>query len=503
MGTRLRKVLIANRGEIAIRIIRACHQLGIATVAVFSEPDREALHVRAAGEAYALGGVTAAESYLNSGKLLEIASLAGADAVHPGYGFLSENQQFANAVEEQGLTFIGPRAVTIGLMGDKSAAKELMRKAGVPIIPGYSGEDQGDQTLRAEAEKIGLPLLVKAAHGGGGKGMRVVRSMAAFQTALEAARRESEAAFGSGRLLLEKYLDPVRHIEIQILGDSHGNQVHLLERECSIQRRHQKLLEESPSPSVSAQLRAALGKAALASARAVNYRNAGTVEFLLDARGRFYFLEMNTRLQVEHPVTEWVTGIDLVHAQLRIAAGEPLAIEQKDIAPRGHAIEARLYAEDPAKGFAPQSGVVKELHEPSGPGVRIDSCLYAGCEVSMHYDPMLAKVIGCGATRAEAIAKLDWALSNMLLCGIATNIPYLREVLAMPAFREGQTDTRFLERLLPSWEPRLPPLEIALIAAYHGATAVRPHGRKHPSVEVSPWTTLTQFRLGETPGLKN
>jgi 3-methylcrotonyl-CoA carboxylase alpha subunit len=499
MGRMIRRVLVANRGEIAVRIIRACHQLGLEAVAVHSEPDARALHVRLADEAMPLRGRTAAETYLDISQILAAASAARVDAIHPGYGFLSENDDFAMLVQNSGFVFIGPKASTIALMGDKSAAKDIMEKAGVPVVPGYSGFDQSDERLRVEAQRIEPPVLIKAAHGGGGKGMRLVEDLSRFQEAVEAARRESMAAFGSERLLLERHLKPVRHIEVQILGDQFGKCVHLLERECSIQRRHQKIIEECPSPMVTDELRQRLGAAALLAAQAVSYSNAGTVEFLVDEAGAFYFLEMNTRLQVEHPVTEWVTGVDLVHQQLHVASGRPLELRQSDIRPRGHAIEARVYAEDPAAGFSPSVGTVTAVQEPVGPGIRVDSCLFPGQEVSMFYDALLAKVTAYGWTRLTAIENLDWALARLLICGIVTNVPYLRAILAQSSFHAGDTSTDFLATHLPDWQPEPPPLEVVLAAALHASSTARSSSRfsgETPAHVPSPWTRLSGFRTG-------
>jgi 3-methylcrotonyl-CoA carboxylase alpha subunit len=498
MPRKIRRVLVANRGEIAVRIIRACHQLGLEAVAVYSEPDVGALHVRLADVVRPLRGHSAAETYLDAAQILAAAHSSRADAIHPGYGFLSENDDFAMLAHNSGFVFVGPKASTIALMGDKSAAKDIMDKAGVPIVPGYQGFDQSDERLRREAARIGVPILIKAAHGGGGKGMRLVEDLSGLQEALEAARRESSSAFGSERLLLESYVQPARHIEVQILGDNFGKCVHLLERECSIQRRHQKIIEECPSPFVTPELRQKLGAAALVAAEAVSYSNAGTVEFLVDERGAFYFLEMNTRLQVEHPVTELATGIDLVRQQLWVAMGRPLAIRQSDVAPRGHAIEARLYAEDPANGYAPSAGTVTSVVEASGPGVRVDSCLFPGAEVSTYYDAMLAKVIAYGLDRPTAIENLDWALSRTLVCGIVTNVPYLRAILAQRAFHAGETDTGFLQAHLSEWKPEPPPLEVALLAALRGQPArSRPRGGLAAAPAApGPWSELSGFRTG-------
>jgi acetyl/propionyl-CoA carboxylase alpha subunit len=498
MPPRIRRVLVADRGEIAVRIIHACHQLGLEAVALFSEPDARSLHVRLADQAWPLRGRSPAETYLDRSQVLAAASALKCDAVHPGCGFLSENDEFAMLVQNSGLVFVGPRASTIALMADKSAAKDIMEKAGVPVVPGYSGFDQRDERLEHEARRIGTPLLIKAAlGGGGGKGMRLVQDPAEFSQALQAARHESRAAFGSERVLLESHLRPVRHVEVQILGDHFGKCLHLLERECSIQRYHQKIIAECPAPAMDEPMRQRICAAALLAAQAVSYTNAGTVEFLLDDAGRFYFLEMNTRLQVEHPVTEWVTGVDLVRQQLHIAAGRPLELRQSEIRPRGHAIEARVHAEDPSAGFTPGSGTVTALQEPAGPFVRIDSCLFPGCEVPADSDPLLAKLSAFGWTRSEAIERLDWALGRLLICGLPTNVSYLRAILAQSAFHAADTCTEFLELHLADWTPEPPPLEAALIAALalsaQGARAERsaPGGQA-----ASPWSRLAGFRAG-------
>ncbi len=440
-----RSVLIANRGEIAVRVITACQELGIRTIAVYSDADREAAHVRAADEAYRIGPAPAAASYLNIEAILAAARLAGAEAIHPGYGFLSENAEFAEACVRAGIVFIGPPPEAIRLMGSKTAAKRAVEADGVPTVPGYAGDARDSRTLRREAERIGYPLMLKASAGGGGKGMRAVLSPDAFDEALEAARREALAAFGDDSVFLEKLLVAPRHIEFQVLADQYGTIVHLGERECSIQRRHQKVVEESPSPALTPALRAEMGAAAVRAARAAGYVNAGTCEFLLDADGSYYFLEMNTRLQVEHPVTENVTGLDLVHAQLRIAAGEPLEFEQQRIVPRGHSIEVRLYAEDPATGYLPSIGKVYTFAPPRAPGVRVDAGIASGDEVTLHYDPMLAKLIVAAEDRTAAVERLRWALDHFAVLGVATNLPLLRAIAADEAFVAGETTTAFLD----------------------------------------------------------
>lgn len=440
-----KKILIANRGEIAVRIIRACQAMNIATVAVYSEADRNALHVRLADEAYLLGPAPSSESYLRTDKIFEVLAQSGAEAVHPGYGFLSENASFARELKAKGIVLIGPSPEAMTLMGSKIAAKETMEKAGVPTVPGYFGSDQSLERLQSEAQQIGFPLLVKASAGGGGKGMRVVHQPEELAEALAAAQREARNAFGDDTVFLERYFEKVRHIEFQIMADHHGNTVHVFERECSIQRRHQKIVEESPSVALSESLRAKMGAAAVQAAQAVQYTNAGTVEMLLDEHQQFYFLEMNTRLQVEHPVTEMVSGVDLVQTQIQVAAGQPLAFTQAELQCTGHAIEVRIYAEDPDQNFMPTTGTVSTLKEPTGTGIRVDSALDTGYAVTPYYDPMLAKLIVHGATRAEAIEKMQQALQNYVLLGLTTNINYLQRILAHPAFGEGNTYTYFIQ----------------------------------------------------------
>ena len=487
-----RKVLIANRGEIAVRIARTLRVMGIGVVAVYSEADRTALHVQVADEAYEIGPAPALESYLNIAAVLDAATRSGVEAIHPGYGFLSENPAFAEAVTAAGIVFIGPTADAMRAMGDKAGAKRLMQQAGVPIVPGYSGDDQSDATLRAEAERVGFPLLVKAVAGGGGMGMREVHDAADFADALAAARRTAHRAFGDDRVMLERLILRPRHVEVQIFGDTFGDVVSLGERECSIQRRHQKVIEESPSPAVTPALRKRLGAAAVAAAKAVGYVNAGTVEFLLDARGEFSFLEMNTRLQVEHPVTEAVTGLDLVRLQLAIAAGKPLPFAQDAVRISGHAIECRVYAEDPARDYLPQTGTVTALVEPQGPGLRIDGMLSTGATITPYYDPLLAKVIAHGATREEAIARMQTALAGYRIAGVVTNLPQLRSVIATDAYRAGDTHTGFLAE---HWRPAMHaplPAEILLAIAGHEATR---HLRPDPTA-ASPWQILGPLRFG-------
>ena len=443
-----KKILIANRGEIAVRVIRACHEMGITAVAVYSEVDRAALHVRKADEAYPIGAAAAAESYLNIAKILDVARQSGAEAIHPGYGFLSENARFAQACVDVGVKFIGPKVAAMNAMGSKTRARQAMERAGVPFVPGTSRGLESIEEAEEVAARIGYPVMLKAAASGGGKGMRLVHTPDQLKSSLDAARSEAERSFGDGEVYIEKAILNPRHIEMQILADEHGNTLYLGERECSLQRRHQKVLEEAPSPIVDLDMRRRMGEVAVRVARAANYTNAGTVEFLVDQRKNFYFLEMNTRLQVEHPVTELVTGLDLVHLQIRIAAGEKLPLRQEDVQIRGHAMECRIYAEDPDNNYFPSPGKITLLLEPSGPGIRTDSGMYEGWTVPMDYDPLLAKLIGYGSDREQAIARLTRALDEYFVGGIKTNIALFRRILADPDFRAGKLDTGFLDRLL-------------------------------------------------------
>jgi len=442
--TPLRRVLVANRGEIAVRIIRACRELGVESVAVFSDPDRLAPHVRLADRAVPIGPAPASESYLDVERLLDAARRTGVDAVHPGYGFLAENAAFARRVDEAGLVWVGPPAEAIAAMGDKTEARERMRAAGVPVIPGSEGAVEDPDEARAAAERIGYPVMLKAAAGGGGKGMRVVREPGEFESAFRGARSEAGQAFGDERVYLERFLDSPRHIEIQVLADEHGRTVHVGERECSIQRRHQKLIEEAPSPAIDAETRERMGRVAIAAAEAVGYRSAGTVEFLFQD-GEFFFLEMNTRIQVEHPVTELVWEVDLVQEQLRVAAGETLSWQPPEDAPRGHAIECRIGGEDPRAGFLPSAGRIGALRVPSGPGVRWDGGIESGFEVGLHYDPLLAKLIAHAPTRDEAIDRMARALDELEVVGPATSAPFHRAVMREPDFRAGRLSIRYVE----------------------------------------------------------
>jgi acetyl-CoA carboxylase biotin carboxylase subunit len=450
-----KKILIANRGEIAIRITRACRELGIGSVAVFSDADRDSLHVFLADEAYHIGPSPSKESYLNYRKVIEVAKLSGADAIHPGYGFLSENTTFARACEEAGITFIGPTVANIEAMGDKISAKALMKKAGVPTVPGSDGSVETVEAAVKIAEKIGLPVIIKASAGGGGKGMRVVRKMEELESAFRACRSEGQNYFADPTVYIEKFINDPKHIEIQVFGDKHNNHVHLFERECSVQRRNQKIIEESPSPSVPQEVRLRMGDVSVAAAKQINYVGAGTIEFIFDNKTKeFYFMEMNTRLQVEHPITEIVTGFDLVREQISVAAGKPLSFKQSDIKQKGHAIEARICAEDPVT-YKPSPGVIRACRHPQGPFMRVDSYAYPGYNVPIFYDPMIAKLITWGETREEAINRMQRALTEFVLTGIKTNIVLHKTILDHPTFRDGSYTTQFIEKNFEVIEPQL------------------------------------------------
>ena len=485
------KILIANRGEIACRVVRTARRLGIRTVAVYSDADAHAVHVAACDEAYRLGPPPPRESYLDGRRILEIARATGAQAIHPGYGFLSENEGFARACAEAGVVFIGPPPAAIAAMGSKSAAKAIMGKAGVPLVPGYHGDDQDPALLAREAARIGFPVLIKATAGGGGKGMKIVRAAGEFDAALASARREAQAGFGDDRVLIERYLASPRHIEIQVFGDTHGAAVSLFERDCSVQRRHQKVLEEAPAPGMTPLRRRAMGEAAVAAAKAIGYVGAGTVEFIAEQDGTFYFMEMNTRLQVEHPVTEMVTGLDLVEWQLRVASGEHLPVAQERLAMHGHAIEARLYAEDPERGFLPSIGRIAHwrMPEPSA-RVRIDTGVAAGDEVSPYYDPMLAKLVVWGEDRERACATLLAALADCEVAGVATNIAFLERVVAHEAFATGALDTGLIEKHHAALFPpagRPPALALIAAAVDELAHARGDAGPRHDADPHSPW----------------
>ena len=502
-----RRVLIANRGEIAVRICRGLRELGIESIAVHSEVDRKCAHVMAADHAFPLGGNSAAESYLDVGKILSAAKAMDAQAIHPGYGFLSENANFARAVREAGLVFLGPNPEAMERLGGKSAAREEAMKAGVPVIPGTETDD-GDASLIAAAKRIGLPVMVKASAGGGGRGMRLVYEEKDLAEAIAAGRREAKASFGDDRMIVEKAVFPARHIEIQMIGDKYGDVVSLHERECSVQRRHQKVLEEAPSPVVGDSLRQRMGDAAVKLAKAVGYDNAGTAEFLVDDQGNFYFLEVNARLQVEHPVTELVTGVDLVHLQVRVAAGERLAdlLKDRDLRPRGHAMEVRVCAENPEGGFLPAAGLLRLVREPEGPGIRVDSGVYSGWDVPVFYDSLLAKVIVYAPDRATACTRMSQALRDAAYLGIPTNVDFLRRLVDDPDFRQGNLRTDFLNRKPGIAKPAdVPPDDLVLAAAVltqallprTGAAAASHSNESLPAMRTSTsvWRELPQFSL--------
>jgi acetyl-CoA carboxylase, biotin carboxylase subunit len=494
------KILIANRGEIAIRIMRACRELGIKTVAVYSIVDKDALHIQSADEAVYIGESEPQKSYLNIDAIIAAALKTGCRAIHPGYGFLSENHLFAERCADEKITFIGPNARAMQLVGDKVASREIAAKHGIPLIPGMEGKTTSVDDCIDFAEKCGYPVMLKASAGGGGKGMRIIRSKSDAKNAIEAGMREAQAAFGDPSVYLEKYLERPRHIEIQVLADNHGNAIHLCERECSVQRRHQKIVEESPSVIVDSEMRRQMGQTALKVVEISGYSNAGTVEFLVDSDKKFYFLEVNARLQVEHPVTELVTGIDLVHAQIRIAAGEKLWLRQDDIRQNGHAIECRIYAEDPRNNFLPSAGKILFMKEPTGPGIRHDCGIYPGAEISVYYDPILSKLIAWAPDRNICGQRLAGALADFPILGIKTNIEFLRDIILHPEFIEGNLDTGFLERNLPEWSPEsdFSANEIALMAAglYSYLNGKRQTNLTATQSIPSPWETLGDWRIG-------
>jgi acetyl-CoA carboxylase biotin carboxylase subunit len=496
-----KKVLVANRGEIAVRIIRACQELGIQAVAVYSEADRSALHVRRAQEAHRLGPAPSSESYLRIDRILDVARRSGADAVHPGYGFLAENAEFARACQEQGLTFIGPRSETIALMGEKTSARRVAVEAGVPVVPGSLSPLDDAEAIRREASRIGFPLMLKAAAGGGGKGLRLVARSEDLDAAVDRARSEARSAFGDDSVYLEKAIERPRHVEIQVLADHHGAVVHLFERECSIQRRHQKIIEESPSPFVTPELRQRMGTLAVALASRVGYVNAGTLEFLVDARREPYFLEMNTRLQVEHPVTEMVTGEDLVKLQIRIAQGQRLPFRQEDLRQRGHAIECRVYAEDPDRGFLPSPGRITALRLPGGPGLRDDSGVYAGYQVPVHYDPLISKLVAWGYSRQDAVLRMRRAVAEYKVLGIKTTLPFFERVLRHEAFLAGDFDTSFVEKVFAEADrKRERPVEVAVAAA--ALRAFRDRQAARLSTAVNGARSPAWWRAGATERLR-
>ncbi len=492
----LKRLLIANRGEIACRIIRACRDRGVTSIAVFSEPDRDAMHVRMADEAVDLGGTSAADTYLNIERLVRAARESGADAVHPGYGFLSERGAFAAALERAGLIFVGPPAAVIDAMGAKTEARAIAERAGVPVVPGELAASQDDAAIAKAVAAVGFPALIKAAAGGGGKGMRVVRTKGEVAEAIGAARREAQAAFGDGTLYVERLVERPRHVEIQIIADTHGGAVHLFERDCSVQRRHQKVIEESPSPVITPMVRARMGAAAVALVKAAGYVNAGTLEFLVEGDGddaRFYFLEMNTRLQVEHPVTEIVAGVDLVQAQLDVAEGRALPWTQDALSQRGHALECRIYAEAPEQGFLPQAGRILHWEQPSGPGVRVDAGFAAGSDVTVHYDPLLAKLVVSGATRDEAIRRALRALGEFVILGVRTNIAFLSNVLRSEAFASGGVHTRWVDETLDALTPP-PPADLAEAVAAAARTRPDAPSSAGRGAGADPWRDLQGWR---------
>jgi acetyl-CoA carboxylase biotin carboxylase subunit len=493
------RVLIANRGEIAVRVMRTCKELGIETVAVYSDADQHAAHVAYADRAVRLGPAPATESYLRIDAIVDAARRSGAEAIHPGYGFLSESDEFVAACVDAGIVFVGPPAEAIARMGSKVEARKLMTRAGLPVVPGAAPANQSDAAIARAIELIGRPAIIKPSSGGGGIGMRVVESASDPIAAIQAARRDAQAAFGDGTLYVERLIDKPRHIEVQILADDADQVVSLFERECSLQRRHQKVIEESPSPAMTPDLRERMSAAAVAATRAAGYRNAGTIEFLLDeATGEFYFLEMNTRLQVEHPVTEQVTGVDLVRAQLLIAAGQPLPWRAGRLAQRGHAIECRVYAEDPARGFLPQAGPLLLYREPSGPGVRVDSGVREGDEIPVHYDPLVAKLIVSAETRALALARAERSLMSFPVLGIATNIPFLLALVRDPDVRAGRTDVGFIDRELERWvQPDASddlPLEVVSLAARALLATPARMPQSPPTESFDPWSRLNGWR---------
>ena len=499
-----KKILIANRGEIAVRVIKACREMGISTVAVYSDVDRKSLHVQMADEAVPIGPAPAIESYLNMDRIIAAARATGAEAIHPGYGFLAENSDFARRLEKEKVVFIGPNSKALELVGDKVRARQTMDKAGVPIIPGMNSIPKDISEYEAAAKKLGYPVMIKASAGGGGKGMRIVCSEQELRPGLEAGRREAKSAFGDESVYLEKYIEEPRHVEFQVLADNYGNTVHLFERECSIQRRHQKIVEESPSQALDPTLRTKMGETAKKVVRAAGYNNAGTVEFLLDKNKNFFFLEVNARLQVEHPVTEFCTGVDLVRQQIRIAAGEKLSFSQKDLEQRGHALECRIYAEDATKNFLPSSGKILFLKEPKGPGVRHDCGVYSGWEVPIYYDPILAKLIVWAEDRDAACDRMLAALNDYAILGISTSISFLKDIINHPEFRAGRTNTGFIKNHFENWgekEKSEDKLRLALAAAAFDSINSGPSGNKvvggTQKATVSLWQTLGHWRLGE------
>jgi acetyl-CoA carboxylase biotin carboxylase subunit len=497
-----KKILIANRGEIAVRVIKACQEIGISSVAVFSEADRDALHVQTADEAVCIGPPPALESYLNIEKIIQTAKETGSDAIHPGYGFLAENAEFVKRCEEEKIIFIGPNSTAMALVGDKIRSRQTMEKAGIPIIPGMKGIFKDSAEYRSEAQRIGYPVMIKASAGGGGKGMRIVEDEKDLEAALESGMREAKSAFGDESVYLEKYIEDPRHIEFQVIADNYGSIVHLFERECSIQRRHQKIIEETPSQAISPELRERMGETAKKVIKITGYNNAGTVEFLLDKKRNFYFLEVNARLQVEHPITELTTGVDIVHQQISIASGEKLSLSQDELEQRGHAIECRIYAEDPLNNFLPSSGKVLFLKEPHGPGVRHDCGIYSGSEVPIFYDPILAKLIVWGDDRRMACQRMANALEEYVILGIQTTIEFLKDIIRSAPFADAKTTTGFINEYFNGWEGKKiseDSFNAALIASAFNAqsrtTGIRGDSDS-PALISSPWLTLGKWRIG-------
>jgi acetyl-CoA carboxylase biotin carboxylase subunit len=486
----IEKLIVPNRGEIAVRIARACREMGIVSVLAHAQDDDVRFARRFFDEDVSLGGGDARATYLNVDRVIDAARASGAQALHPGYGFLSERAELAAACEDAGIVFVGPKASSIAAMGSKAEARHLMQSLGVPVVPGYDGEDQSLETLAREASHIGFPLLVKASAGGGGKGMKIVRAQEELQSAIESAAREAMKAFGNDRLLLERYIEEPRHVEFQIFGDGNGNVVHLFERDCSIQRRHQKVIEETPAPLYSDDLRQRMAAAAIAAARGVDYRNAGTVEFIVTPEGEFYFLEMNTRLQVEHPVTELVTGVDLVRAQIDVAAGKPMPWTQAELRQRGHAIQVRVYAEDPDDRFLPQSGTIAQYAEPSGPGVRVDAGVMRGSTIGVKFDPMLSKLICFAEDRDACIDRMRRALRDSVILGTKTNLSWLRRVISHDAFRAGKVSTRFIADHEADLAPSIPEIVPAIAAAIASAPKKAGVATSGPSTQASVWEQL-------------
>jgi len=497
-----KKILIANRGEIAVRIVKACQEMSVSTVAVYSEADRNSLHVQMADEAVCIGPAPSIESYLNMETIIQTAHNTGAEAIHPGYGFLAENAEFARLCEKENVVFIGPNSRALKLVGDKVRSRQTIEKAGVTIIPGMKGIAKDVSEYQSEAKKIGYPVMIKASAGGGGKGMRIAYSEKELKSGLEAGKREAKSAFGDESVYLEKYIEEPRHVEFQVLADNHGNIVHLFERECSIQRRHQKIVEETPSQALDPEIRAHMGETAKKVIQVSKYNNAGTVEFLLDKNKNYYFLEVNARLQVEHPVTELTTGVDLVHQQILIASGEKLPFKQEDISQRGHSIECRIYAEDPVNNFLPSSGKVLFLKEPKGPGIRHDCGIYSGSEVPIYYDPILAKLIVWAEDRKQACQRMIKALDDYVILGIKTTIDFLKEVIAHPQFHAGKTTTSFINAYFDGWKGKEKAEEnqkLALLASAFDSFSQTYTGKGGAAVEkeiFSPWKSLGKWRIG-------